>query len=135
MAAGGASGRASDESSAMTVLQFLIVEDDPTLGPLLGELLEELGYHVGGIAKATREAVALASALRPDCMIVDARLGAGSGLEAAIEINCNRHIPYIIMSGGPVEGAGLAPLLTKPFNQVQLERAIQRAMMGSGPAA
>jgi DNA-binding response OmpR family regulator len=119
----------------MKVLNFLIVEDDPTLGPLLGEFLEELGFHVGGIAKTTREAVALASALRPDCMIVDARLGSDSGLEAVIEIHRNRHIPYIIMSGGPVDGLGLTPVLTKPFSQAQLESAIRLAMLGSAPAA
>jgi DNA-binding response OmpR family regulator len=115
----------------MTVLEFLIVEDDPTLGPLLGELLEELGFHVGGIARTTREAVELAITLRPDCMIVDARLGSGSGLAAVMEINCNRNIPYIIMSGGPVDGPVAAPVLAKPFSQGQLESAIRQAMMGN----
>jgi DNA-binding response OmpR family regulator len=77
-----------------------------------------------------REAVDAALALKPDCMIVDARLGSGSGLDAIEEITRERDIPYIIMSGGPVLGATGGPVLTKPFNQGQLEAALRQAMTG-----
>jgi len=109
--------------------QILIVEDDKLIGMLLAAMLEGLDLHVCAIETTQGGAVEAALRLRPDLMIVDARLDGGSGIAAMEEIERHGAIPHIFMSGERL-GAGRkdAPMLMKPFSQEQLSGAIRRAL-------
>ena len=119
-------------------LRILLVDDDAQIGPLMAEMLADMGHVVTG--SETTEAVAVAAARRtvPDLMIVDARLGAGSGFAAVAAIRLGAAIPYILMSGDRLPHAAVPYVkLQKPFNVSDLSAAIAAALalaVSSAPA-
>jgi DNA-binding response OmpR family regulator len=119
----------------MKALRVLLVEDDTMLGTLLAEMLEDIGYDVCAIAASEAAAVTAAARYRPDLMIVDARLGTGSGVSAVEEILRAGFVPHVLMSGNISRVQALRPgavVLQKPFQQAELARAIQRALDAAG---
>jgi PleD family two-component response regulator len=65
---------------AMKPLRVLVVEDDLMNGPLLAEMLEDLGHIVCAVEVSAAAAVATALHYHPDLMIVDVGLGEASGV-------------------------------------------------------
>jgi CheY-like chemotaxis protein len=112
-------------------LRILVAEDDPIIGFLLGEVLLGLGHEVSAIVDSERSAVEAALTLKPDLMIVDARLGTGSGAEAVSSIIKHAFIPHIFMSGDTATLRVLklrSFVLEKPFQEADLIKAIQGVM-------
>ena len=110
----------------MTPLCILIVEDDPMIGPLLAETLTGLGYEVCGIEAGAVEA---AARHRPDLMIVDVNLAEGTGTAAMERITRAAPVPHLFMSGRTQQAAMPGEvLLSKPFREADLLRAIERAL-------
>jgi two-component system, response regulator PdtaR len=118
-------------------MRALIIEDDALIGMLLQKLLAEMGHEV--CATATSEAAAVDAALRhkPDLMIVDARLGRGSGIAAVVEILRDGYVPHVFVSGDqPARIKEQCPnsvVLQKPFSQSEFARAIQSALDAAAP--
>lgn len=115
----------------MKALRVLVMEDDTVLGMLLAEMLEEMGYEVCAIEGDEAELVAAAVRCRPDLMIVDARLGEGSGILAVEEILRNGFVPHLFVSGDILRVKVLRPdavMLQKPFREAELALGIQRAL-------
>lgn len=67
-------------------IRCLIVDDSPQFGKLAGQLLEDEGLEVLGLASSTEEAVRLARELRPDLALVDIVLGDESGLALTLQL-------------------------------------------------
>jgi len=122
-------------STRVNALRVLVVEDDAMLGMLLGEMLEDMGHDIDPLETTQAGAVAAAARRRPDLMIVDVGLGEGSGLVAMDDILANGFVPHIFMSGNvrrvEAQRPG-TPVLQKPFDQDQLERAI-RGVLTAAP--
>jgi CheY-like chemotaxis protein len=121
----------------MKLFRILLVEDDPMLGELLAEMLEEMGHVVVALETTERGAVTAAAQHRPDLMIVDARLGKGSGTSAVDEILRSGFIPHVFTSGNISKLEGLRPdavVLEKPFREAELGRAIHSATNFTTPA-
>jgi DNA-binding NarL/FixJ family response regulator len=78
-------------------IRCLIVDDSPWFAAEAGNLLEEEGIRVVGVATGGDEAVRLARDLRPDLALVDIDLGGESGLDVARRL-CGEE-------GGSVVGA------------------------------
>ena len=74
----------------MKALRVLVIEDDALIAMLLSELLASMGHDVCAIAASEVEAVSAATRYDPVLMIVDARLGRGSGVSAVEEILSER---------------------------------------------
>lgn len=112
---------------------ILVVEDDPITGVLLVDLLTSMGHSVCGLGTSEADAVAGAATHRPDLMLVDVRLGKGSGVRAVAKIRRSRNIPYVLMTGVviPVGGPGDV-VLYKPFQEADLAAAIGRALPSPG---
>jgi DNA-binding response OmpR family regulator len=118
-------------SEPKTALRVLVVEDDAMIGMLLAGMLEEMGHDVCAIEATEADAVSAAAQHRPDLMIVDARLGDGSGVSAVEEILRTGFVPHLFMSGNVSRVMALRPgavVLQKPFLEAELARAIQRAL-------
>ena len=115
-------------------LNILVVEDDPTVGMLLMEMLLSMGHTVCAVRTSPADAVSAAARYEPDLMLVDARLGRGSGVAAVVEIRRRQDIPFIYMSGAPI--AGRQPddiVLRKPFIEKDIVLAILGAMARHRP--
>ena len=115
----------------MKALRVLVVEDDVLIGTLFADALAAMGYDVCAIEATETDAVAAAVRYKPDLMIVDARLREGSGVSAVEEILRTGWIPHVFVSGETSRIHALRPgaiVIQKPFRDVDLNRAIQRAL-------
>ncbi len=124
-------------SEPKKALRVLVVEDDAMIGTLLAGMLEEMGHDICAIEVTEADAVTAAAQYRPGLMIVDARLGDGSGVSAVEEILRSGFVPHLYMSGNISKVKALKPgavVLQKPFRQAELARAIQRALDATAAA-
>ncbi len=115
----------------MKALRILLVEDDPMIGALLADVLKNMGHDVCAIVVTQEAAVTAASQYRPELVITDVRLGDGSGISAIDEILRIRFVPHLFMTGNISKAKALRPdavILEKPFTEVLLRLAIQRAL-------
>jgi response regulator NasT len=118
-----------------TSLRILVAEDELLSAMALQAQLEALGHVVIGPAYNGRAAVELARANPVDLAILDVRMPALSGLQAAQEIAAIQVVPVILLSGYSdpemIEEATKAPVfhyLVKPVSMADLGPAIAVAM-------
>ena len=115
----------------MNALRVLVMEDDILIGMLLADALGAMGYEVCAIEATETGAVAAAARCNPDLMIVDARLRDGSGVSAVEEVLRTGWVPHVFVSGETSTIQALRPgaiVIQKPFREMDLSRAIQRAL-------
>ena len=115
----------------MTADRVLVVEDDAVIAMLLAEVLTGLGHGVCAIESTEVEAVSAAHRCSPDLMIVDARLGEGSGITAVETIVSGGHVPHVFVSGDALRVRSLRPgalVIQKPFREADLSQAIQQVL-------
>jgi DNA-binding NarL/FixJ family response regulator len=99
-------------------------------------MLEQMGHDVCAIELNEVDAVAAADRCRPDLMIVDVRLGAGSGISAVKEILRAGPVAHVFISGDLSEIRATLPgtvALKKPYHEADLASAIQRALAANPP--
>lgn len=84
----------------MTVpLRIVVAEDSPTVRALLVAMFEsEPGLRVVGEARSGREAIELATELRPDVLTMDIEMPEMNGLEATRAIMQRAPVPIVIIS-------------------------------------
>ena len=114
----------------MASLRILIAEDEAIIAMLLGEVLTGLGHTICATAATEEEAVAAARAHLPDLIIIDAGLREGSGLSAMRRINAAHPTPHLFTTGNVMGVRAALPraiILEKPFNEIDLIMAIDRA--------
>ncbi len=117
----------------MKPLRVLVVEDDLMIGPLLAEVLEDLGHIVVAVVVAPEAAVTAARACRPDLMIVDIKLGEHSGVAAVKEILRDAFVPHVFVTGDLLRNLELGPdavLIQKPYRRHDIVAAIARVIGG-----
>ena len=121
--------------------RLLIVEDEVMVAWALIETVRELGWKVCGTVTTQHEAVAAASELKPDAILMDYRLAeGGDGLLAARRIREATDIPIIFCTA---YGSGLRSQLTsvagvqlvsKPVKPSSLQAALASAVAAQVPA-
>ena len=119
-------------------IRVMVVEDELHMGILFGEVLEGLGYVVCAIEATEASAVAAAERCKPDLMLVDVQLGAGSGVSAVAEILRYSFVPHVFCSGdisGILSSQPGAIAIQKPFRISELARSMKRALGGSAQVA
>ena len=115
----------------MTGVRILIVEDEAIVAMLLEDFLCDLGCIV--MAKATRleEGLAQARHAALDIAVLDLNLGGKLSYPIAAALR-DRGIPFLFASGygagGLTEEWRGTPLITKPFQQHQLEAALRKLL-------
>src|ERR1044072_4063248 len=76
--------QAAEAQSGPAVQRSVLVAEDEALIRLdLVEMLKEEGYHVAGEAADGEQAVAMASELKPDLVILDVKMPKMNGIDAA----------------------------------------------------
>ena len=115
-------------------LRILIAEDETIIRLDLRELLERAGHEVCGEARDGVEAVELARSSRPDLAVLDVKMPALDGIEAARRILDERPIPIVMLTAyGQAElvsravEVGVFGYLVKPFREQDLLPAIHTA--------
>jgi PAS domain S-box-containing protein len=96
-----------------------VVEDERIIALNLKENLESLGYAVPAIAATGEQAIAAATDLQPDLVLMDIRLkGAMDGIQAAEQIWERLQIPIIYVTGHSDRSTLERAKVTTPFGYV-----------------
>jgi len=126
--------RAAD-SAVRPPLRVLVAEDEALIRLDLVEMLQEEGYAVVGQAADGGAAVALATELRPDLVLLDVKMPVLDGLSAAEQIVAARIAPVVILTAFSqrdlverAREAGVMAYLVKPFQKKDLLPAIEMAV-------
>ncbi len=102
----------------------------------LETIVEDLGHKVVGVARACRQAVALAAERKPELIMADIQLEDGaSGLEAVNEILATASRPVVFITAHPGQYLSAAPnrpgpasILSKPLNPNSVRAAVSKAL-------
>ena len=115
-------------------MRVLIAEDETIIRLDLRDLLERAGFEVCAEARDGAEAVELARSEHPDVAVLDVKMPALDGIEAARRILDERPIPIVMVTAyGQDElvsravEAGVFGYLVKPFREADLVPAIRTA--------
>jgi PAS domain S-box-containing protein len=123
---------------------ILVVEDDPTAMRLAADLLRMAGYQVWQ-ARGLGEAVVLLDEANPDLVLLDVRLGDGSGLDLVERLRSDgihHDLPILVMSADAMPDdvrrareAGCDDFLAKPVSPRVLLARIHEMLGGAGETA
>ena len=95
-----------------SVPQILIVDDDPMIAMLMGNVLREHGFAVL-TATSGESAIAIARSAPPDLVILDKNMPGLPADEVIRALRADRgreHVPVIILSGERIDDTELARL-------------------------
>ncbi|OHV82601.1 response regulator [Rhizobium sp. LCM 4573] len=115
---------------------ILVVEDDRVVSRDIQLQLRNIGYDVAGAAVTGEDAIAMATSLKPDLVLMDIRLeGDMDGIQAATTIRHQLRVPVVYLTAyaddETVKRAGDSEpfgYLLKPFEETQLRAAIEMAL-------
>ena len=125
----------TDSTDQGRTLRVVVAEDEALIRLDLVEMLREEGYDVVGEASDGEEAVRLATALRPDVVMLDVKMPVLDGITAAERIVAARIAPVVMLTAFSqrelverARDAGVMAYLVKPFTQGELVPAIELAV-------
>lgn len=121
--------------NAVPSLRVLVAEDESLIRLDLVEMLREAGYDVIGEAGNGRQAVELATELRPDVVVMDVKMPVMDGLTAAEQLVKARVAPVVILTAFSqrdlverAREAGAMAYLVKPVQAQDLVPAVEMAV-------
>jgi CheY-like chemotaxis protein len=106
--------------------RVLLVEDEPLVGMMIEDMLEQLGHQVVAVAPRLPLALTMAAQLQFDLAMLDINLAGEESFPVA-DLLRQRGIPFFFVSGYGSPGLdntthGYARLLRKPFTPQDLQR-------------
>jgi two-component system, NtrC family, nitrogen regulation response regulator GlnG len=119
------------------VSRILIVDDEPSISWGLSRLARNMGHEVD-VAPSAEEGMCLASASRPDVLVLDVRLPGMDGLSAMESFRrvLDRAPIIVITAFGDLAVAmdainkGAFEYVVKPFDVAEIRAVIERALRG-----
>jgi two-component system, response regulator PdtaR len=115
--------------------RVLVAEDEVLIRLDLVEMLTEEGYEVVGEAGDGEAAVALASELKPDLVVMDVKMPKLDGISAAEQIAAERVAPVVMLTAfsqrelvDRARQAGAMAYVVKPFTAADLLPALEIAV-------
>lgn len=125
----------SSAASIPAARRVLVAEDESLIRMDLVEMLRDEGYDVVGEAADGERAVALATELRPDLVVMDVKMPVLDGISAAEQIVSQRIAPVLILTAFSqrdlverARAAGAMAYLVKPFTPADLVPALEMAL-------
>jgi len=117
-------------------INIYIVEDEPLIAEDIAANVEDLGYHVSGIADNALDAIADLAATPPDIVLLDINLeGDIDGVALAWRISEKLKIPFIFITSHAdkatierVKATNPAGFIVKPFDERDLRSNIEIAL-------
>ena len=131
---------ANNELSASVRGRVLIIEDEPIIAADLTDIVTSLGHEVTGVARTHTEAVNLGEEHRADLILADIQLADNSsGIDAVNDLLKTMDVPVIFITAFPerlLTGDRPEPafLISKPFQEAQVQSAVSQAMFFASTA-
>ncbi len=117
-------------------IRFLIVEDEPLVGIMLQDMIEDLGGEVAAWAETLEDATRLASSQEPDVAILDINLK-GEPSYAAARILAERDRPFFFVTGfahvDVPECLSGVPVVAKPYTYRCIGAAVEKVLGAGAP--
>jgi CheY-like chemotaxis protein len=117
------------------MLNILVVEDDPILGPVIQEALLRYG-HVASLAPTAEDALKILCVTHfIELIILDLQLGDVRGEDIIRDVReCTQHIPQIVVHSAlpmdtlkkAADQVGASAILQKPITSKQMIETIER---------
>ncbi|ANP46663.1 PAS domain S-box protein [Candidatus Viadribacter manganicus] len=111
--------------------RIMIIEDEPLIGMVLIDYLEDAGCTVAGPAQSAETALRMATDENVDAALVDGNL-AGRRVDQIVDTLKARQIPFAFVTGYGREalpsGYDDALIVEKPFTQEQVVNALERLL-------
>ena len=108
-------------------LRFLLIEDESMIAMLIEDMLVDLGCVVIGVATGVEDAIGRIASTVFDAAILDLNLNGRRSYPAAHAL-MEKSRPFLFSTGygaaGVPEEFSRIPILTKPFQRADLERAL-----------
>jgi len=107
---------------------ILVVEDHGLIASEIEDAIRRNGGRVLGPAARVSEALALIEAAPCDAAVLDVSLENGEAVYPVAEGLCARRIPFAFVTGSVRdfdEPYSEAPVLRKPFGEVELDRCLR----------
>ncbi|MGD0017552.1 MAG: response regulator [Verrucomicrobiia bacterium] len=124
-------------------LRVLVVDDQPAVREVVGDMVQFTGHDVIGGAADGIEAVEQARRLRPDIVIMDVVMPRANGIEAMRTILAEKTAIGVLLMSGEYHShgmtkeellkAGAAAFLEKPFSLNDLTVSLEKCV--GGPVA
>ena len=115
--------------------RVIIADDEAIIRMDLREMLTNLGYLVIGEVGDGRSAVNLARELKPDVVVMDIKMPAMDGIDAAKVLTEERISPVLLLTAYSqqelierAKDAGVVGYIVKPFRECDLAPAIEVAV-------
>ena len=125
---------AAVRQSANLSAKILIVDDDPLVARSTVQMLEDLGHSVTEAHSARRALELLESGQAVDVLVTDQAMPGMTGVELAAVVQEKRPgLPILLVTGYadlPASKLSRWPRLAKPFQQAQLQAAIDVLLKG-----
>jgi response regulator NasT len=116
-------------------LRIVVADDERDMREYFQELLTRLG-HQPFVAENGRQLADQCRAVRPDLIITDIKMPGPDGIAAAAEVNRDRPVPVILVSGhhdaellARAASGHVMAYLIKPVKQADVEAAIGMALL------
>ncbi|MFZ4077821.1 MAG: ANTAR domain-containing response regulator [Microbacteriaceae bacterium] len=115
--------------------RILVVEDESIIRIDIVESLRVFGYDVVGEAADGEAAVAMATELRPDLVVMDVKMPKMDGISAAEKLHQGRIAPVLLLTAFSqkelverASEAGVVAYIVKPFTPADLLPAVEIAL-------
>jgi signal transduction histidine kinase len=126
----------------VSTADILVAEDERIVARHIGDVLQRSGYRVAALVATAEAAVAKASELRPDLVLMDVALGGSmDGIEAAGEIRKRTGIPVVYVTAyaddavvDRVKRTEPAGFVLKPFDDRELQAIVEVALFRADAA-
>lgn len=109
-------------------LKIVVADDEVDTREYLQEYLAHLGHDVRAAADG-RTLAELCRVFAPDLVVTDYAMPGLNGLAAAAEVNRERHVPVILISGRhdvePAAEPHVVAFLAKPVKPAELRSAVE----------
>ena len=103
----------------MDKINVLVVEDDIFISQDIVEMLEQMDYHVAGIAYDASTALSQLEEKTPDLVLLDIHLGEGQdGINVAEQIRTVYQIPFIFLTSYASKSVLDRAKTTRPYGYV-----------------
>ncbi|HEV7293452.1 MAG TPA: response regulator [Devosia sp.] len=121
--------------SSPDVLKVLVVEDEQLVSMLVEDMLLDLGYEVAAVASNLKAGIKAVEQAQPDLAVLDVNLNGEKSFPIA-DLLIRGGVPVVFASGYGLSGVRdvypTVPVVQKPFTQIALANALERACSAVG---
>ena len=129
-----ADGGSHEPAHARTAARILLVDDEEIVRTATAEMLRDTGYTVTEVTSASQALAAIRGGIEIDGVVTDYLMPGMNGAQMIEELRRGgQRLPVLLITGYAAKGEDVpfgVPVLSKPFRQSDLARALNELLNG-----